>query len=119
MKLVYAVAASIFAAAPAAAETSAAPPQGHVCIDPHWSYQARWLSGNTIVAEQTLGHNNRELKISTTCIDLEGPDTIRLGSTFSCVGLGDEVFASKIDGHSQRCRISHVEPYVPAPAAQD
>jgi len=116
MKIAYAVFATLIAAAPAAAATLT-PPKGDICIDPHWSYQARWLKGNAIVAKQTLGHDHRELKISTTCVDLDNPDTIRLASSFNCVGMGDEVYATKIDGHAQRCHISHVEPYVPAPAA--
>ncbi len=113
MKPIYAAIAALLAVAPALAAPAGAP-QGPICIDPHLSYEAHWLSGSTIVAKQTFGHDHRALKISTTCIDLEGPDRIRLASTFNCVGQGDDVFVCKIDGHAQSCRISHVEP---APAA--
>ncbi len=106
MKLAYAVFAALLAATPS---------QAGICIDPHWSYQARWLAGHDIVAKQTLGHGNKELKLSTTCFDIEAADTIRFSSSFSCVGLGDDVFVSKIDGHRQHCHISHIEPYVPGP----
>ena len=99
-----------------AALLAAAPSQAAICIDPHWDYQAHWLAGHDIVARQTLGHGNKALKISTTCINLEAADTIRLSTSFGCIGMGDDVFASKIDGHRQRCRISHIEPYAPGPS---
>ncbi|MEJ0026260.1 MAG: hypothetical protein WDN01_09550 [Rhizomicrobium sp.] len=114
MKSAYAVFACLLAVAPAIA---APPPKGPICIDPKWDYQARWLSGNVIVAKQTLGHDHRELKLSTTCIALREYDYFRLASDFHCVGMGDHIVADKVGGRSQSCRISHVEPYVPAPAA--
>ncbi len=104
MKFAYAVFVALLAATPS---------QAGVCLDPHWDYQAHWLAGHDIVARQTLGHGNKALKISTTCINLEAADTIRLATSLGCIGMGDDVFASKIDGHRQHCRISHVEPYVP------
>ncbi len=115
MKFAYAVFASLLAAAPALAAT----PQGNICIDPRWEYQARYLSGHDLVAKQTLGQDHRELKLSTTCIALQQYDFFRLASDFHCVGLGDHVFASKIGSRGQNCRISHVEPYVPAAAASN
>jgi hypothetical protein len=110
MKIAYVAIAGLLAVAPVAA---AAPPRDTVCVNPHYDYQARWLSGHDIVIKQTFGHDQRELKLSTTCIDLDKPDLIRVSSSFNCVGMGDDVFISKIDGHRQACRISHVEPYVP------
>lgn len=115
MKIAYAVFALLIASAPAPAEPAATPPTGNICIDTHWDYQALWLSGHDIVAKQTFGRDHRELKISTTCFDLESSDFIRLSSDFRCVAMGDKVFTHKLGGHSQVCRISHVEPYVPAP----
>ncbi|MEI9992446.1 MAG: hypothetical protein WDM86_20730 [Rhizomicrobium sp.] len=112
MKPAYAVFACLLAAAPAIA----APPPRPICIDPHWDYQARWLSGHDIVAKQTFGHDHRELKLSTTCIALREYDYFRLASDFDCIGMGDQVIANRLGGRSQICRISHVEPYVPAPA---
>lgn len=85
-----------------------------ICINPHFSYQARYLSGHDIVAKATLGHDRRELKLTTTCIFLQSANFISLSSDFSCVGRGDTVVTSTIDGRRQACRITHVEPYVPA-----
>jgi hypothetical protein len=103
------VAAVSLTAAPALAE-----PAHGICIDPHFSYQARYLSGHDIVAKSTLGHDHRELKISTTCIFLRNANHISLSSEFNCVGQGDTVVTSTIDGERQQCRITHVEPYLPA-----
>jgi hypothetical protein len=87
--------------------------QGPICIDPHYSYQARYLSGHDIVAKATLGHDHRELKLSTTCINLSSAFRISLSTEFNCLASGDTVGTSTIDGDRQTCRITHVEPYVP------
>jgi len=110
------IATGLLTASPAISAPTAPPPS--TCIDPHFSYQARYLSGQDIVAKSTLGHGNRELKISTTCIFLRDANQITLSSEFSCVGRGDTVVTSTIDGRRQSCRVTHVEPYVPAATPQ-
>ena len=92
----------------------AAEPPHNICIDPHYGYQARYLAGQDIVAKATFGRDHRELKLSTTCIALHTAIHISLSSEFACVGKGDTVVTSTIDGERQSCRITHVEPYVPA-----
>lgn len=106
----------VFAVLLAASPALAAAPAAKICIDPKKSYQALYLEGHDIVAKQTIGHDHRQLRISTTCIDLRSADTIALSSDFNCIGMGDDVFAGTIDGHRQSCRVSHTEPYTP-PAA--
>lgn len=86
----------------------------NICIDTHYSYRARYLAGQDIVAKATFGHDHRELKLSTTCIFLRTADHIALSSDFSCIGMGDTVVTSTIDGRHQSCRITHVESYTPA-----
>ena len=85
----------------------------NVCIDPHYGYQARYLAGQDIVAKATFGRDRRAVKLSTTCIFLRTADHIALSSDFSCIGMGDTVTTSTIDGRHQSCRITHVEPYAP------
>ncbi len=109
MKSAYIVLATVLTATPALA----AAPQGRICIDPHYSYQALYLSGHDVVAKQTLGHDHRQLKLSTTCIDLRSADQISLSADFNCIDKGDTVATATIDGHRQTCRITHVEPYTP------
>ena len=88
----------------------------NICIDTHYSYQARYLAGQDIVAKALLGHDRRELKISTTCIFLSSANHIALSSEFSCIATGDTVATSSLSGERQSCRITHVEPFVPAAA---
>jgi hypothetical protein len=98
------------------------PPLAHaadkkICINPRWSYQARALDNDTVIARSTLGSDHRELQLSTTCHDLKNARTISLSSTFACVGMGDDVVGTTIDGQREHCRIARVAPYVPTPAA--
>jgi hypothetical protein len=115
-KLLALSAAALALSLPAAAlaETPPAPQQKKICIDPHYSYQARYLSGHDIIAKATLGSDHRELKLATTCLFLTSVYDIALHSDFKCIDKGDDVFTSTIDGHHQHCIITHVEPYVPA-----
>jgi hypothetical protein len=118
MKMSYTVLGLLLAlTAPAVAgDTFNSPPTGKICIDTHKDYQALYLKGSRtdVVAHQTLGRDHRVLKISTTCFDLRDALTIRLSTGFNCVAMGDDVFTDTIDGHAQSCRVTHVEPYVPA-----
>lgn len=104
----------LLAALLAATPALAAQTPHSICINPHYSYQAHYLSGHDIVAKATLGHDHRELKLTTTCIFLRDADHISLSSEFNCVGMGDTVVTSTIDGHRQVCRITRVAPYMPA-----
>jgi len=107
--------AAAIALVPAALAETPAPPQKKVCIDPHYSYQAWYVRDHDIAARSTLGSDRRELKLSTTCLFLSSVDHVSLQSSFNCIGKGDDVFTSTIDGRHQHCRITHVEPYVPQP----
>ncbi len=103
----------------ALAAVPAAATERPVCIDPHYGYQALYLNGHDIVVKQTLGRDHRPLRATTTCLgfDLRAATTIRVSADFRCLDRGDTVATSTIDGHHQRCRITHIAPYA-APAAQ-
>lgn len=105
------VVALVFALSSAPALAAGSNP---VCIDPRYAYQAQFLSGHDIVATAQLGSDHRALKLTTTCIFLRSADFISLSADFRCIGRGDTVVTSTIDGHRQSCRITHVEPYSPA-----
>lgn len=114
-KLLVLSAAALLVSLPALADAPPAPPAKKICIDPHYSYQAWYVSGNDIAARSTLGSDRRELKLSTTCVFLSQAFHISLHADFNCIDKGDDVATSTIDGRHQQCRITHVEPYVPKP----
>jgi hypothetical protein len=100
------------ATTPALADETS-PPSGPICIDPHYDYQALFLKDHDIVVKQTLGHDHRPLRATTTCFNLRSAMTIRVSADFKCLDKGDNVGTSTIDGEHQQCRITHVEPYTP------
>jgi hypothetical protein len=103
---------ALLAAAPViAAETP--PVQKPICIDPHYDYQALYLKDHDIVVKQTLGHDHRPLRVTTTCFNLRSALSIRVSADFKCLDKGDNVATNTIDGEHQQCRITHVEPYTP------
>ena len=87
------------------------------CIDPHSSYEAHAVGGHDVIIHSTIGKRRAPLQLTTTCINLEKSDVVSVGSSFGCVGVGDTVVATKIDGHREVCNISRVAPYSPPNAS--
>jgi len=90
---------------PAFAETKA-------CLNPHFSYRAQPVGYHDLVAENTIGTHVARVRITTSCIDLHDADTISLSTQFGCLGKGDSVIATGIDGRRQRCIVTRVAPDV-------
>jgi hypothetical protein len=84
-----------------------------VCIDTHRSYEAHTQGLHDVIIRNTIGKPRPALLLSTSCIGLDKADRVSVSSEFGCIGLGDTVIATKIDGHSQSCRVTRVAPYVP------
>jgi len=95
----------------AAVPAPAAP--GASCIDPHKSYVARPLNAHDVYARTTLGTPRPAVRLATTCAHLAHANAVSLSSSYTCMGLGDIVIATTIDGRREACRISAVQPYVP------
>ena len=94
------------------AGASAAP----YCLNPHFDYEAHALDAHDLVVKNTIGSNRIPLRLKTSCIDLSTAFRFSLSSTFTCIGLGDAVVATTIDGQREGCRVTGIEPYsVPPP----
>ena len=85
-----------------------------VCIDAHSSYEAHPQGSNDVIIRSTIGKPRPPLLLSTSCHGLDKADRISVSSQFGCIGLGDAMVATKIDGHRQFCRVTRVAPTVPA-----
>ena len=105
MKYVF-LAALLAVSAPALADTNT------ICVDAsgHDQYNARPLSLHDVLARNALGHEKRAARITTTCIHIYSDSIVALRSLTHCVGKGDEVAVSTIDGRRERCKVTGVAP---------
>lgn len=101
----------LLAAAPALAGAK-------VCINPQWDYEAHALSHDEVYLKATLGKARPALRLTTSCWNLEKPDSISVSAQIGCVSTGDVVVATKIDGHREQCRVTAVAAF-PAGATAD
>jgi hypothetical protein len=104
MKLVLFI---LFAAAtPAFADT------GSICVDASSrnQYNARPFTQHDVLARNAIGSDRRAARISTTCIHIDRDAIVALQSLTRCIGKGDEVAVSTIDGPGERCKVTGVTP---------
>jgi hypothetical protein len=80
------------------------------CLNPNFSYEAKPADNHDVIAQSTLGANHARMRLSTTCIDLHDADVITLNTSFLCVGKGDSVIATGIDGRRQHCIVTSIVP---------
>ena len=94
------------AATPALADT------GSLCVDASSrnQYNARPLARHDVLARNAIGSDRRAARISTTCIHIYRDSFVALRSLTRCVGKGDEVAVSTIDGRGERCKVTDVTP---------
>lgn len=81
---------------------------GAICLNPKKTYEARVLGSNAVFARNTLGGPGPGARIETSCVALEGDDRITLSTSFACVGRGDPVVATTIDGRQRACVVTSV-----------
>ena len=96
----------LFAASPAFADT------GSICVDASSrdQYNARPLAQHDVLARNAFGSDRRAARIGTTCIHIYRDSFVALRSLTRCVGKGDEVAISTIDGRGERCKVTGVMP---------
>ncbi len=87
--------------------------QTDACLNPHFSYRAQPAGLHDVVAENTIGSHRAKVHITTSCIDLHDADVISLNTAFGCLGRGDDVVATGIDGRRQRCIVTNIAPVAP------
>ena len=104
MKLVLLI--LLAAATPAFADT------GSICVDASSrnQYNARPLALHDVLARNAIGSDRRAARISTTCIHIYRDSFVALWSLTRCVGKGDEVAVSTVDGRGERCKVTGVTP---------
>ena len=104
MKLVLLILLAV--ATPAFAEPAS------ICVDASSrnQYNARPLALHDVLARNAIGSDRRAARISTTCIHIYRDSFVALRSLTRCVGKGDEVAVSTIDGRGERCKVTGVTP---------
>lgn len=114
MKGIFVFVPILLAAVPCAALADQAPaPQANVCINPHFSYISRALNAHDVFVQNSIGTPRPPVRLKTSCIDLDPAIGIRIGSSYNCIGRGDQVTAATVDGHVETCRVTAVLPYAP------
>ena len=83
------------------------------CIDPHRSYIARPLNHHDVFVQNSIGTAKPPVRLKTSCTYLDPAIGIGLSSQFTCVGLGDTVVATTVDGKREACIVTRVLAYAP------
>ena len=95
-----------------AAATPAFAEPASICVDASSrnQYNARPLALHDVLARNAFGSDHRAARITTTCIHIYRDSFVALRSLTRCIGKGDEVAVSTIDGRGERCKITGVTP---------
>lgn len=92
----------------------AEPPKAPVaCINPHKSYIAHPLNEHDLYVIQSIGRAKPPVRLKTSCHNLGPAIAFGLSSPFNCLGLGDTVVATIVDGHRESCVVTRVLTYTP------
>lgn len=97
-----------------AAQPVAPEPKG-ACIDPHLGIEGHWLGARDFVVRNAVGQNKSQIRVTTTCFNLDRTATVHVISEQKCVEVGDVMVSQVLGGPSQRCRIVGVHPFANNP----
>jgi hypothetical protein len=81
------------------------------CVNARRGYEARTIGTREVMIRNTLGEHRTELKLTTTCVNMNRDDAVRIDALSTCVTTGDRVFVSVLGGGHQACRVTGVGPY--------
>ena len=93
----------------------AAPEPPAACIDPHLGIEGHWLGGRDFLVRNAVGHNKSQIRVTTTCYNLDRTATVHVISEQKCVEVGDTMVSQVLGGPTQRCRIVGVHPFAKNP----
>ena len=82
-----------------------------LCVDASrdTNYDARPISLHEVLARNALG-DKRSVRLGTTCIHVDRSAMVSLHPITQCIGKGDEVATSTIDGRHEVCRVTSIAP---------
>jgi hypothetical protein len=63
------------------------------------------------MVRNSLGERRTELRLTTTCTEMNRDDAVRINALSTCVETGDRVLVSRLGGGQQTCRVTGVGPY--------
>ena len=92
-----------------------APEPAAACIDPHLGIESHWLDGRDFLVRNAVGHNKSQIRVTTTCFNLDRTATVHVISEQKCVEVGDTIVSQVLGGPTQRCRIVGVHPFANNP----
>jgi hypothetical protein len=85
------------------------------CIDPHLGIEGHWLGGRDFLVRNEVGHNKSQIRVTTTCFNLDRTATVHVISQQKCVEVGDIMVSQVLGGPTQNCRIVGVHPFANNP----
>ena len=106
---------ALLAPAPAAVAQSPAPEPPAACIDPHLGTEGHWLGGRDFLVRNEVGQNKSQIRVTTTCFNLDRTATVHVISQQKCIEVGDIMVSQVLGGPTQRCRIVGVHAFAQNP----
>ena len=110
MKNIPFLAAAVLAFLPPVIASAASPG----CVNVRLGYEARTIGTREVMVRNSLGEHRTQLKLTTTCFNMNKDDAVRIVALSNCVMTGDNVFVSQLGGGYQSCRVTGVSAYDPS-----
>jgi hypothetical protein len=106
---------ALLASASAVVAQPQTPEPAAACIDPHLGIEGHWLGGRDFLVRNAVGQNKSQIRVTTTCFNLDRTATVHVISEQKCVEVGDTMVSQVLGGPTQRCRIVGVHAFANNP----